>query len=333
MKEPMRLICKRGWYHVELERGKWKSLRTKDRKEAEAILKEMRREWLRGRLIQLEDYKKITLSDFREDYIERGREGISMWSVRKDKLSLKLLEDVIGGSTQLRAISRAKIEEFKKKCRIRGAKEITVNGYLRHIKAAFSWAVQEEYLSKKPTIKMYRKKDEDTGYLLRRILHPGEIENILKKARERNEILWRLFTVHIWTGGRRWECLGLEWPQVDFRNDMITLRGKTGERTILMLPAVHEVLEPIKKDIGRVFADWHRDTVSHWFKEIAVSVGAKEHRLHDLRHTAATYMLKSGIPLEVVQRIMGHTNISTTQIYAKVLDEILKVQMRKFTYE
>ena len=114
MKCPMRLICKRSWWHVEIERGKWKSLRTKDEKEAEALFKEMRREWLRGRLIQLEDYKKITLLDFREEYIERGREGISIWSVRKDRLSLKLLEDVIGGSTQLRAISAAKIEEFKK---------------------------------------------------------------------------------------------------------------------------------------------------------------------------------------------------------------------------
>ncbi|MGC9976226.1 MAG: tyrosine-type recombinase/integrase [Syntrophales bacterium] len=333
MKCPMRLICKRGWWHVEIKRGKWKSLRTKDEKEAEALFQEMCREWRRGRLFQLEDYKKITLSHFREEYIEHGREGLSIWSVRKDALSLKLLEDVIGGSTQLRAISRANIEEFKKKCRIRGAKEITVNGYLSHIKAAFSWAVQEEYLSKKPIIKMYRKRDENKGPPLRRILHPEEIQNILKKARERNESLWRLLTVHVWTGGRRSECLSLEWPQVDFQNDMITLQGKTGERTIPMLPAVRDVLEPIRKDIGRVFADWHRDTVSHWFKEIAVSVGATEHRLHDLRHTAATYMLKSGIDLEVVQRILGHTHISTTQIYAKVLDEILKVQMKKLTYE
>ena len=84
------------------------------------------------------------------------------------------------------------------------------------------------------------------------------------------------FTVHLWTGGRRWECLNLEWPQVDFRDEMITLRDKAGERTIPMFRLVRAVLQPIRKDIGRVFADWHRDTVApHWFKEIAVSVGAK----------------------------------------------------------
>ena len=51
-------------------------------------------------------------------------------------------------------------------------------------------------------------------------------------------------------------------------------------------------------------------------------------RQNDLR--AATYMLASGIDLPVVQKILGHSQISTTQVYAKVLEEQVHKQMKKF---
>jgi site-specific recombinase XerD len=100
-----------------------------------------------------------------------------------------------------------------------------------------------------------------------------------------------------------------------------------------MLEPVKNALEPIQKDIGRVFPSWHPDTVSHWFKKILILSGIPNHHLHDLRHTCATYLLKNGVSLETVQRILGHAQISTTQIYAKVLDEILQKEMRKLKFE
>ena len=42
---------------------------------------------------------------------------------------------------------------------------------------------------------------------------------------------------------------------------------------------------------------------------------------HTARHTTATYLLYKGVSLAVVQKILGHTKISTTQIYAKVMDK------------
>lgn len=51
------------------------------------------------------------------------------------------------------------------------------------------------------------------------------------------------------------------------------------------------------------------------------------------RHTCATYLLKSGVPLEVVQKILGHASIGTTQIYAQVLDDVKKREMAKLKFE
>ncbi|MGM9797965.1 MAG: tyrosine-type recombinase/integrase [Parabacteroides sp.] len=44
----------------------------------------------------------------------------------------------------------------------------------------------------------------------------------------------------------------------------------------------------------------------------------------NLRHTFATIAINNGVPVEVVSRILGHTNIKTTQIYAKVLSESVR---------
>ncbi len=51
--------------------------------------------------------------------------------------------------------------------------------------------------------------------------------------------------------------------------------------------------------------------------------------LHLARHTAATLNLSLGTPIETVSKIMGHTKISTTQIYAKILDQKRKEAVDK----
>ncbi|HPW19163.1 MAG TPA: phage integrase SAM-like domain-containing protein, partial [Candidatus Aminicenantes bacterium] len=140
MKKPMRLFQREnGVYYVEVARNRWKSLKTRNLETAEALFEEMEKEYLRGRLIILENEKQISLGKFTEAYIE-SRDGISPHTIRKDKLSLDLLADVVGKSIQIRALTEERIEEFKKACKARKASEITIDGYLRHIKAALSYA-------------------------------------------------------------------------------------------------------------------------------------------------------------------------------------------------
>ena len=50
---------------------------------------------------------------------------------------------------------------------------------------------------------------------------------------------------------------------------------------------------------------------------------------HCSRHTAATLNLSLGVPIETVSKLLGHTKISTTQIYAKIIDENKKAAVHK----
>jgi len=327
----MRLTKQRGIYYVEMQRNKRKSLGTEDEKTAKAIFREMEKEAIRGRLFDLEKAKRITLEDFQKEYIayREGLKDLSSETIKKDNLSLKLLFDASGNNL----LPLTDFEKFKNVCLTRGVSKITINGYLRHLKTAFKWGVEKTYLKKLPKISMYKRLKKSEYELFERILEPDEIKNFLRKAYKRSRHFGDYCLVTLWTGGRRRESLSLEYQKVDFKNTRLTLTGKTGSRTIPMLRPVKIVLERNKKDIGRVFPGWHPDTVSHWVQVSLKEAGIVNHRLHDLRHSCATYLLKNGVALDVVQRIMGHSQISTTQLYAKTLDSILKTEMQKLNFK
>ena len=94
MKNRMRLFCRHGVYHVEFAGGKRRSLRTSDEQTAKGIFKELEKEYLRGRLLRLDNSKRKSISEFSTHYSEH-RPGISKWTVKKDLLSLKLLREAI----------------------------------------------------------------------------------------------------------------------------------------------------------------------------------------------------------------------------------------------
>ena len=80
--------------------------------------------------------------------------------------------------------------------------------------------------------------------------------------------------------------------------------------------------------MGKIFSYCHVSTLSNYYRDITRAVRVKS-RFHDLRHTSATMMLSKGIRLEVVQKILGHADIRTTQIYAEVLQVMLENEMKK----
>jgi len=63
-----------------------------------------------------------------------------------------------------------------------------------------------------------------------------------------------------------------------------------------------------------------RDKIDAMLK-LGLSVDALGPAPHRWRHTFATTMLRQGTPLEVIQKVLGHASITTTQVYAQVADE------------
>lgn len=105
---------------------------------------------------------------------------------------------------------------------------------------------------------------------------------------------------------------------------------------IPLLPKALEVMETYKnnhesKAQGSIFPKISNQKLNSYLKEIADVCGIKKNlTFHIARHTfATTVTLSNGIPIETVSKMLGHSKISTTQIYAKVIERKVSDDMKK----
>ena len=218
-------------------------------------------------------------------------------------------------------INKDSIRKFKDVSIVR-VKPTSVNTYLRHIKSGLNWAKNEDYIIKVPKIKMYK-----TGRKLTRYLSKYEIQLIKKQAQKDKPEMLDIITFALFTGCRREEIVKARYEHI--KGTKIKIFGKGNkERLIPLLP---EALTA-RQNIGKIFSYKHVSTLSNYFRKIVRACGVQA-RFHDLRHTAGTQMLASGIPLKTIKEILGHTDIRTTEIYAHVLAETMEMEMQKLSYD
>lgn len=310
-----------NWY-IELKRGKSRSLKTKDKNLAQQIFNEIRRAEM-TKYLNPKTQTDLSVLDWKEKYL-KSRFGLSENTTRADELALRLLGDVIGQNYPIKNLSEIHVERFKKVSVQRGLKPKSINSYLRHIKASLREAAMQKLVQEVPRVKFIKEPRR-----LPMVFSKAEVQNIITHLKATDHELWRVVQFALWTGCRRNEILGLRWENITGIKCRIIGKGNK-ERSIPLLPAALEACGN-QKNIGKVFHPYHKDTVSHNFKDALVELKI-EGNFHKLRHTAATFMLSSGVPLPVIQKMLGHESISTTEIYAEVEDQLLESELKKLSF-
>lgn len=125
-----------------------------------------------------------------------------------------------------------------------------------------------------------------------------------------------------YTGLRLGEIMRLE--ASDVQGDILQVRpGKTGRpRPVPVHPAARSALEQLPLTIG-----W-RWILRH-FERARIAIGRPEIRFHDLRHTAASWLIQAGADLTTVRDMLGHRSIATTSRYAHLAVEHLREAVRR----
>ena len=247
--------------------------------------------------------------------------------------------------------SRGDIEGYLVHCEAQGLAQSTRARRLSSIKGLYRFAFEENWRADNPAIQI---KGPGRAKSLPKTLSVDEVERLLEAARSygrstsdrlRNTCLMELLYA---TGMRVTELVSL--PVSATRGDprMILVRGKGGkERMVPLSPPARRALEvwieqrdkqqdaarqkgtPASKFLFASNAKTGHLTRHRFYtliKGLAVQGGVSPAKVtpHTLRHAFATHLLANGADLRVIQTLLGHADISTTEIYTHVLEERLK---------
>ncbi len=281
---------------------------------------------------------KTTLCQFQEDFLAYAVSTYSVRTVEVYRHALAKLQ-TITGDIWLTSIIPKHIDQFKIE-RLRSVSPVSVNVELRTLKAAFYTAVRWGLLMENPfkKVSLFRLPDEQPAYFTKE-----EFRRLLLLVSE--QWLRELLVVAVSTGLRRGELLNLTWQDVDFERWLLhvhsteNFRTKGGRRRavpmsetlfhLLRNKAQHPMCEYVFNLRGKKILDaW----ASHKFKRYVRRVGLSEKlHFHSLRHTFATWLVQEGVSIYEVQKLLGHSNISVTQIYSHLAASELHSAVNKIS--
>jgi len=166
-----------------------------------------------------------------------------------------------------------------------------------------------------------------------RFLTAEEVQQLLAALKaDENQVAARAIHLLLLTGARRNEITQARWEYVDWeKKTLLVPRSKTGRRRLVSLNSqALGVLHAIERAPGNpyIFPSpiTGRPCASLFFpwSRIRAAAGLNDVRLHDLRHTFASFLVNNGVSLYVVQGLLGHTQVRTTQRYAHLADDTLR---------
>lgn len=313
-------LFKRGstwWIDITTPSGKRIrcSARTEARAQAQELHDRMKHEaW---RFDQLGEKPKRTWDEAALKWL---RETEHKRSHLQDVKQVKWLQQYFRGRL-LQDLTRDSIAEVAAiKCK--EASPATANRYLAMIRAILRRAALEwEWIDKAPLIRLYPESKRRVRWL-----HPEQVARLLQELPAH---LIDIVKFSLATGLRRRNVVDLEWSQVDLARNTAWIyadqaKGGRDIHVSLNATAVDVLTRQIGKHPERVFTFRGRPinqvNTKAW-KAALKRAGIKQFRWHDLRHTWASWLTQSGVPLNVIQEMGAWQSTEMVRRYAHLSPE------------
>jgi len=235
---------------------------------------------------------------------------------------------------------------FENEASTKGGKLLSQNSkysYFAKVKAALKQATKEGILKENPAGKIESIKQGETH---REYLTEDELKEIIKHDCE-YPIIRRAFLFGCFTGLRFGDIQKLKWSEIQQDGDrkhIIRFRQQKtkGNETLPInddaISCLGERRNPEDKIFkGLRYSAWHNQKLRGWIRKAGIY---KDITFHSSRHTYATLLLSKGADIATVSKMLGHKELKTTLIYAKIIDqkkreasELINFDLKDFTDE
>lgn len=262
-------------------------------------------------------------------------EGCSMRTIKYYSTTIERLLDSLNIS--IRKVTtddmRNYLTEYQK---INNCSKVTVDNVRRNISSFFSWLEEENYILKSPMKRIHKIK---TNQQVKDIISDEEIEKLRDKCKCVRDLA--MIDLLYSTGIRVGELVNLNIADIDFESRECVVFGKGGKERKVYFDAkakLHlqeyitnriDTNEALFVTLDNPFSRLKISGVEIRIRKLGKKANLSRIHPHKFRRTMATRAIDKGMPIEQVQRILGHSQIDTTMQYAMVNQINVKESHRK----
>ena len=297
-----------------------------------------------GQLKRLDEVLRFALSPRQDSSADLLRlfltakevEGCSVRTITYYESTIQHMVESIGKPyTQIESDDlRGYLADYEAK---RKAGKVTIDNIRRILSSFFSWLEDENYIVKSPVRRIHRVK---TATVTKEVLSDEDLETLRDSCPNARDLA--IVDMLATTGMRIGELVGLDIADIDLQERECIVTGKGNKQR----PVYFDARAKLHL---QAYLDTRTDSSPALFVSLdasatRLSIGCVESRLRDLgkvsgvgrvhphkfRRTLATHAIDKGMPIEQVQKLLGHARIDTTMHYAMVNQNNVKASHRKY---
>lgn len=326
------------------------------RERARAIMRDAK-DGVDRQFVKEETRQALTVSELIERYLKEGpyakpNKRLSSWAndaslfrrhvipllgkrlardlLRKDVERMQ--SDILAGKTAVDERTKARGRAI-----VTGGPAVAA-GAVRSLSAMMNWAMLQGLAATNPAQGVHKIKLAPRERFLTRTEAQAVLDASFELVRLRQIPATHASVIRLllFTGARKSEIAELVWREVDLDRGLIRLpphRSKTGEKVIPLNSAAIEELEQQDRETHFVFPSSRGDTpvvgLYRSWEKLRAGIGLQEVRIHDLRHSFASFAAEDGASLHMIGKALGHRQPSTTQRYAHLADDPVRAMAER----
>lgn len=281
--------------------------------------------------------KQISNEEYLEMFLDaKTIEGCSERTIQYYRVTIKKMFESV--TDIVRKITtedmRTYLSEYQK---LNNCSKVTVDNVRRNISSFFSWLEEENYILKSPMKRIHKIK---TNQQVKEIINDEDIEKLRDKCLCKRDLA--IVDLLYSTGIRVGELVNLNIQDINFEDRECVVFGKGGKERKVYFDAkaklhLQAYINSRTDDNSALFvtldAPYDRLKISGVeirMRQLGRSINLTKIHPHKFRRTMATRAIDKGMPIEQVQKILGHSQIDTTMQYAMVNQSNVKSSHKKY---